>query len=104
MSQLQNSSLRKIALLGPLATAATRLLSQVYSHRGSPCRLTDTGKGPSKSSIFRRRGILQLALKQLLFFFLLLSSLSAEGIEGYWKSLNDDTGKTECVIVVYKYG
>ncbi len=42
-------------------------------------------------------------MKKFLIFILLLSSLAAEGIEGYWKSLNDDTGKTECVVVVYKY-
>lgn len=42
-------------------------------------------------------------MKKLLLFFFLLTSLNAEGIEGYWKSLNDETGKTECVVAIYKY-
>jgi hypothetical protein len=69
MSQLQNSSPSKTALLRPLASAATRLLSQVYSRRGSPDRQVDPDKKASKSSIFKRRGFLQLALMRTRYFF-----------------------------------
>lgn len=31
------------------------------------------------------------------------ATLVAEGIEGYWKTISDETGKAESVVVIYKY-
>ena len=67
MSQLQNFPRRKIALSTSLALAAARLLSQVCPSRRQPNPPVGSGKGSSKSSIFRAREILQLAqMKKIL--------------------------------------
>ncbi|MBF8262828.1 MAG: hypothetical protein HW387_493 [Parachlamydiales bacterium] len=75
-SRLQNSSTRKIALLAYLPTAPTRLSSWTSRRRRSSNRLRLFSQDTPKSSIFRSRGALQLALAGLL----LSGALSANPI------------------------
>jgi uncharacterized protein (DUF2147 family) len=38
-----------------------------------------------------------------LFLFFFCSALMAADIDGYWKSINETTGKPQCVVAVYEY-
>jgi len=42
-------------------------------------------------------------IKKTLFLILLWSALAAEGIGGFWKSINEETGKAQCVVAIYPY-
>ncbi len=42
-------------------------------------------------------------MKYLVFALLFCSSLLAEKIDGFWKSLNNDTKKPECMVAIYPY-
>jgi len=44
-------------------------------------------------------------MKKLLVAFICLfcATLSAADILGFWKSVNEDTGKAQCVVAIYKY-
>ena len=37
-------------------------------------------------------------------FFFFLSFLKADEIAGFWKSINDETGKAQCIVAIYEYG
>lgn len=42
-------------------------------------------------------------MKKLIFLLLVCSGLFAETIGGFWKSIDDETGKPRCVVAVYEY-
>lgn len=41
--------------------------------------------------------------KALVSFALFCATLAADDICGYWKSINDDTDKTQCIVAIYEY-
>ena len=42
-------------------------------------------------------------MKKLLFLLICCSGLAAQTIAGFWKSIDDETGKPRCVVAVYEY-
>lgn len=76
-SQLQNSSTKQIALLSQAVTSFPRLPYSGRPPSTSRKSMAFPSQPGSKSSIFRCRGVLQLALP-FIFFFLFVSFLHAE--------------------------
>ncbi len=70
LSQLQNSSARKIVLLDYVESAPSRLPFWAGHRRCGPARHCRASQHDPKTSIFRCRGVLQLAL----FVILLLAA------------------------------
>jgi uncharacterized protein (DUF2147 family) len=42
-------------------------------------------------------------MMKIVFAFFFCSALMAADIDGYWKSINETTGKPQCVVAVYEY-
>ena len=42
-------------------------------------------------------------MKKLFLILSVCSSLAAKGITGFWKSVDENSGKARCVVAVYKY-
>lgn len=42
-------------------------------------------------------------IKKLLFLLISCTGLAAQSIAGFWKSIDDETGKPRCVVAVYEY-
>ncbi len=82
-SQLQNSSARKIVLLDHVESSPSRLPLWAGHRRRGAARHCLASQHDPKTSIFRCRGVLQLALCHIaaLCFLLLWSSLSAEMVQ-----------------------
>src|SRR5689334_3923657 len=42
-------------------------------------------------------------MKRLLLLLCVCSAVVAQDISGFWKSVNDDTKKTQCIVAMYEY-
>ena len=99
LSQLQNSSARKIVLLEHLATAPSRRPSWAGRRRRGSGKLCLSSQDALKSSIFRYRGVLQLPLWKKYRLFLVLAGLfliaknflyGSEFLTGNWNGSRQD--------------
>jgi uncharacterized protein (DUF2147 family) len=41
--------------------------------------------------------------KIVLILIFMMTTLSAQDIRGFWKSINDDTGNAQCIVAIYEY-